>query len=142
MDFICTRSVPHTNKIAFVDGTVATASSEELAKVFTVKFRVYGNLCLTPSCLANRVRRSKTSGGEPSYSVQELERAHASPLGTHRRPDRNDVTNFSRFFLGEFHVYYCRVMWVSKEAYMPEVRWGTDSGKYTHTAQVMHSSVA
>ena len=68
-----TKCVGHTNKIAFVDGTVATASSEELAKVFTVKLRVYGNLCLTPSCLANRVRRSKTSGGEPSYSVQELE---------------------------------------------------------------------
>jgi hypothetical protein len=27
-------------------------------------------------------------------------------------------------------------MWVSKEAYTPEVRWGIETGKYTHTVEL------
>ena len=30
----------------------------------------------------------------------------------------------------------CSAMWVSKDAYTPKVRWGTESGQYTHAAKV------
>ena len=30
----------------------------------------------------------------------------------------------------------CSAMWVSKDAYTPKVRWGTESGQYTHAAEV------